>query len=82
MSPNSRKILGIATFATSFRYVNTSLMHSCVHSLQDYEGEPGDVRQGREYFKKRFLRLGRVPGKEKEREIYVQLVNIFSRLES
>jgi guanine nucleotide-binding protein subunit alpha len=38
----------------------------------DYDGEPGDIRAGREYFKKRFARLAQKAGRSKEREIYIQ----------
>jgi guanine nucleotide-binding protein subunit alpha, other len=37
----------------------------------DYDGEPGDVKAGREYFKKRFGRLAQKADKTKEREIYI-----------
>ncbi|KAF9491609.1 heterotrimeric G-protein alpha subunit, GPA2-like protein [Pleurotus eryngii] len=39
----------------------------------DYEGEPGDVRAGRDYFKKRFARLAQKAGRSKEREIYIHI---------
>ena len=42
---------------------------------QDYDGEPGDIRAGREYFKKRFARLAQKAGRSKEREIYIQCVH-------
>ena len=45
-------------------------------SIQDYDGEPGDARSGREYFKKRFARLAQ-KANDKEREIYIQYVTIF-----
>ncbi|KAJ3839766.1 heterotrimeric G protein alpha subunit 4 [Lentinula raphanica] len=37
----------------------------------DYDGEPGDVKAGREYFKKRFGKLAQKADKTKEREIYI-----------
>jgi len=37
----------------------------------DYDGESGDVKAGREYFKKRFGRLAQKADKTKEREIYI-----------
>ncbi|KIK65888.1 hypothetical protein GYMLUDRAFT_239570 [Collybiopsis luxurians FD-317 M1] len=37
----------------------------------DYDGEPGDAKAGREYFKKRFGRLAQKADKTKEREIYI-----------
>ncbi|KAL1667944.1 heterotrimeric G protein alpha subunit 4 [Schizophyllum commune] len=39
----------------------------------DYEGEPGDVRAGRDYFKKRFAKLAQKAGRNKEREIYIHI---------
>ncbi|KDQ49583.1 hypothetical protein JAAARDRAFT_42754 [Jaapia argillacea MUCL 33604] len=38
----------------------------------DYDGESGDARAGREYFKKRFARLAQKAG-SKEREIYIHI---------
>ncbi|KAI0078538.1 heterotrimeric G protein alpha subunit 4 [Panus rudis PR-1116 ss-1] len=38
----------------------------------DYDGEPGDARAGREYFKKRFARLAQ-KANQKEREIYIHV---------
>ncbi|KAF8879951.1 heterotrimeric G protein alpha subunit 4 [Infundibulicybe gibba] len=39
----------------------------------DYEGESGDVRAGRDYFKKRFAKLAQKAGRPKEREIYIHI---------
>lgn len=41
----------------------------------DYEGEPGEAKQGRDYFKKRFGRLAQKAGRQKEREIYIHITN-------
>ncbi|KAI0932808.1 hypothetical protein AcW1_000176 [Taiwanofungus camphoratus] len=38
----------------------------------DYDGPSGDVREGREYFKKRFARLAQ-KANQKEREIYIHV---------
>jgi guanine nucleotide-binding protein subunit alpha, other len=38
----------------------------------DFDGEPGDARAGRSYFKKRFTRLAQKAGRSQEREVYVQ----------
>ncbi|KAF4623682.1 hypothetical protein D9613_001396 [Agrocybe pediades] len=38
----------------------------------DFDGEPGDAKAGREYFRKRFGRLAQKAGRSKEREIYIQ----------
>lgn len=39
----------------------------------DYDGEPGDIKAGRDYFKKRFARLAQKAGRSKEREIYIHI---------
>ncbi|KAH8827686.1 heterotrimeric G protein alpha subunit 4 [Flagelloscypha sp. PMI_526] len=39
----------------------------------DFEGEAGDVKAGRDYFKKRFARLAQKAGRQKEREIYIHI---------
>ena len=39
---------------------------------QDFDGEAGDVRAGRDYFKRRFAKLAQKAGRSKEREIYIQ----------
>ncbi|KAK2459797.1 hypothetical protein APHAL10511_008229 [Amanita phalloides] len=39
----------------------------------DFEGEPGDVKAGRDYFKKRFAKIAQKAGRSKEREIYIHI---------
>jgi len=39
----------------------------------DFDGESGDPKAGREYFKKRFGRLAQKAGRSKEREIYIHI---------
>ncbi|KAK0191997.1 guanine nucleotide-binding protein alpha-2 subunit [Armillaria mellea] len=39
----------------------------------DYDGETGDVRAGRDYFKRRFTKLATKAGRLKEREIYIHM---------
>jgi len=39
----------------------------------DFEGESGDIRAGRDYFKRRFARLAQKAGRSKEREIYIHI---------
>lgn len=39
---------------------------------KDFEGEPANVEEGRDYFKQRFTRLSRKSGQASERELYVQ----------
>ncbi|KAH7907188.1 guanine nucleotide binding protein, alpha subunit [Hygrophoropsis aurantiaca] len=39
----------------------------------DFEAEAGNAKAGREYFKRRFIRLAQKAGRSKEREIYVHI---------
>ncbi|TFK38768.1 heterotrimeric G-protein alpha subunit, GPA2-like protein [Crucibulum laeve] len=39
----------------------------------DYDGEAGDIRAGRDYFKRRFAKLAQKAGRSKEREIYIHI---------
>lgn len=39
----------------------------------DYEGEAGDAKAGRDYFRRRFTRLAHKAGRSKEREIYIHV---------
>jgi hypothetical protein len=48
-----------------------------MHLVKDFEGEPRDPYFGRDYFKKRFIRLANKAGRSKEREIYTQSVAFF-----
>ncbi|KAF7308116.1 Heterotrimeric G-protein alpha subunit 4 [Mycena kentingensis (nom. inval.)] len=41
----------------------------------EYDGEKADAKAGRDYFRKRFKRLGVKAGRAKEREIYVYTTN-------
>ncbi|RDB27427.1 Guanine nucleotide-binding protein alpha-2 subunit [Hypsizygus marmoreus] len=41
----------------------------------DFDGESGDIRAGREYFKRRFAKLAQKAGRSKEREIYIHITN-------
>lgn len=52
-----------------------------VHSyhFQDFEGEAGDAKAGRDYFRRRFSRLAQKAGRSKEREIYIQYVRSHAR---
>ncbi|KZP22079.1 heterotrimeric G-protein alpha subunit, GPA2-like protein [Athelia psychrophila] len=48
------------------------LPHSDIKNFfPDYDGEPGDVKAGKDYFKRRFARLAQKAGRSKEREIYI-----------
>jgi len=54
------------------------IQHSDIKThFPDYEGEPGDVNAGREYFRQRFTKLSRKSGhgQTREREIYVHFTN-------
>jgi len=39
----------------------------------DFDGESGDAKAGRQYFKKRFTRLAQKAGRSQEREVYVHV---------
>jgi len=39
----------------------------------DFDGEQGDAKAGRDYFKKRFARIAQKAGRSKEREIYIHV---------
>ncbi|KAF8168516.1 heterotrimeric G-protein alpha subunit, GPA2-like protein [Crassisporium funariophilum] len=39
----------------------------------DFDGEAGDIRAGRDYFKRRFAKLAQKAGRSKEREIYIHI---------
>ncbi|KDQ17576.1 hypothetical protein BOTBODRAFT_105257 [Botryobasidium botryosum FD-172 SS1] len=41
----------------------------------DYEGKPGSASEGRDYFKRRFLKLSAKSNRVKEREIYTHYTN-------
>ncbi|KAG8220199.1 guanine nucleotide binding protein, alpha subunit [Butyriboletus roseoflavus] len=57
------------------------ITHSDIKNFfPDYEGEPGDAKAGRDYFRKRFARLAQKAGRSKEREIYVQCVRMRVRM--
>jgi len=48
------------------------IQHSDIKNFfPDYEGEPGDAKAGREYFRKRFSRLAQKAGRSTERQLYV-----------
>jgi guanine nucleotide-binding protein subunit alpha len=39
----------------------------------DFDGESGDAKAGRDYFKRRFAKLAQKAGRSKEREIYIHI---------
>lgn len=51
------------------------IQHSDIKGVfPDFDGAPKDVEAGKEYFKRRFMRLAQKSSRTKEREIYVQCV--------
>ncbi|TDL22342.1 guanine nucleotide-binding protein alpha-2 subunit [Rickenella mellea] len=52
------------------------ILHSDIKThFPDYEGEPGNAEEGRQYFKSRFTKLSRKSGQARERELYVHFTN-------
>jgi len=50
------------------------IAHSDIRNFfPDFDGEAGDLKAGREYFKRRFARLAQKAGRSKEREIYIHI---------
>jgi len=50
------------------------IIHSDIKNFfPDFEGEAGDAKAGRDYFRKRFSRLAQKAGRSKEREIYIHV---------
>ncbi|KAF8632094.1 hypothetical protein AX15_002048 [Amanita polypyramis BW_CC] len=57
---------------------NDLFQHKITHShirnfFPDFEGEPGDAKAGRDYFKKRFSKIAQKAGRLREREIYIHI---------
>ena len=51
------------------------IKHSDIKNVfPDFDGAPKDLEAGKEYFKRRFMRLAQKSSRTKEREIYVQCV--------
>jgi len=68
------KQTSIILFLNKNDLFENKIPHSDIKSFfPDYDGEPGDVRAGREYFKKRFARLAQKAGRSNEREIYIHI---------
>ncbi|PFH45979.1 hypothetical protein AMATHDRAFT_157094 [Amanita thiersii Skay4041] len=50
------------------------IKHSHIKNFfPDFEGEPGEPKAGRDYFKKRFGKIAQKAGRAKEREIYIHI---------
>jgi len=66
------KQTSIILFLNKNDLFENKVKHSDIKNFfPDYDGEPGDITAGREYFKKRFARLAQKAGRSKEREIYI-----------
>jgi hypothetical protein len=77
----SERRLFIQILKTFFPY-GPNMLQCVINSchFQDFEGEAGDAKAGRDYFRKRFSRLAQKAGRSKEREIYIQYVRLRARL--
>ncbi|THH12970.1 hypothetical protein EW146_g7198 [Bondarzewia mesenterica] len=68
------KSTSIILFLNKNDLFESKVLHSDIKNFfPDFDGEPGDARAGREYFKKRFGRLAQKAGRSKEREIYIHI---------
>ncbi|KAG8835769.1 hypothetical protein FRC17_001163 [Serendipita sp. 399] len=65
----------IILFLNKLDLFSEKILHSDIKAVfPDFDGKPKDVMEGREYFRKRFLRLAQKSSRTREREIYVQFV--------
>lgn len=70
------KTTSIILFLNKLDLFTDKIQHSDIKSVfPDYEGKAKDVTEGREYFRKRFLRLAQKSSRTREREIYVHFTN-------
>ncbi|PBK60560.1 guanine nucleotide binding protein, alpha subunit [Armillaria solidipes] len=68
------KYTSIILFLNKNDLFEKKIPHSDIKNFfPDFDGEPGDVRAGRNYFKRRFSKLATKAGRQKEREIYVHI---------
>lgn len=66
------KTTSIILFLNKNDLFEKKLPHSDIKNFfPDYDGEPGDIKAGKDYFKRRFARLAQKAGRSKEREIYI-----------
>ncbi|KAK0432919.1 heterotrimeric G protein alpha subunit 4 [Armillaria borealis] len=68
------KYTSIILFLNKNDLFEKKIPHSNIKNFfPDFDGEPGDVRAGRDYFKRRFSKLATKAGRQKEREIYIHI---------
>lgn len=68
------KRTSIILFLNKFDLFERKLPSSDIRNyFPDYEGDPGDVKAGLEYFMRRFSRLAQKAGKSRDREIYMHV---------
>ncbi|PBK68546.1 heterotrimeric G-protein alpha subunit, GPA2-like protein [Armillaria solidipes] len=68
------KYTSIILFLNKNDLFEKKIPHSDIKNFfPDFDGEPGDVRAGRDYFKRRFSKLATKAGRHKEREIYIHI---------
>ncbi|KAG8834075.1 hypothetical protein FRC18_002652 [Serendipita sp. 400] len=66
----------IILFLNKLDLFSEKILHSDIKAVfPDFDGKPKDVMEGREYFRKRFLRLAQKSSRTREREIYVHFTN-------
>ncbi|KZV79870.1 heterotrimeric G protein alpha subunit 4 [Exidia glandulosa HHB12029] len=66
------KTTSIILFLNKVDLFTEKIPHSHIRTVfPDYDGKEGDVDAGKDYFKKRFLRLSTKSNRVKEREIYI-----------
>jgi guanine nucleotide-binding protein subunit alpha len=70
------KTTSIILFLNKLDLFTEKVQHSDIKAVfPDYDGKPKDMLEGREYFRKRFLRLAQKSSRTREREIYVHFTN-------
>lgn len=70
------KTTSIILFLNKLDLFTEKILQSDIKAVfPDYDGKPKDVMEGREYFRKRFLRLAQKSSRTREREIYVHFTN-------
>lgn len=70
------KKTSIILFLNKDDLFSDKIKHSNIrNTFPDYDGQPGDAAAGREYFKKRFLRLSAKANRVNEREVYTHFTN-------
>ncbi|KAG7439885.1 heterotrimeric G-protein alpha subunit, GPA2-like protein [Guyanagaster necrorhizus] len=68
------KYTSIILFLNKNDLFEKKVPHSDIKNFfPDFDGDAGDVRAGRDYFKRRFSKLATKAGRYKEREIYIHI---------